>query len=238
MLELEGTQRRFLSDVVRPGDRIVYGKADPPAKGAITRIWVDTVIAVARRIRWPATVKPAPGTSCGSGASVCKQRRFQFRAPTVFGATLGVVRTSDAFKFHLRDADVGGAHCCTENRDPHVIEGAVIPTPAAVLAGATSFVTLAEQSDGKWWPTFVEATDLAPADWTALIAFFDSKVRRNPRSGFISEMDSTLGLKLLAAVVAVSGRGQGMSGTVAVPPLTPSRETMRWSPSTKTFVLP
>lgn len=238
VLELDGTQRRFLSDVVTPGDRIVYGKTEPRATGAIRRIWIDTVLVVARRTRWPATRKQLPGTSCGLVAGVCRQRRFQLRSPVVFGGTLGVTPTSDAFKFHLRDADVGGAHCCTDNHDPHVIEGAAIPTPAAVLAGTTSLVTLAEQSNGEWWPAFVEAADVAPPDWANLVTFFDSKVRGSSHSGFISEMDSALGLKLLAAVVSSSGRGQGMPGTVAVPPLVPVPSTTRWSVSTQAFTPP
>jgi hypothetical protein len=238
VLELSGTQERFLSDVVRPDDRIFYGKTEPPASGEISRIWVDTMVVVRRRIRWPATRKQAASTSCGSGAGACKRRRFQLRAPAAFADTIGVTPTSDLFKFHLRDAEAGGTHCCTANRDPHVIEGAVDPTSSAVRTGATSFVTLAQQCNGEWWPAFVAADDLHPADWVALKTFFEGKVRRNPRSGFISEMDSALGLKLLAAVVASSGRGQGMPGTVAVPPLTPSAATMRWSPSSRTFVEP
>lgn len=129
-------------------------------------------------------------------------------------------------------------HCCTENKDPHVIEGVVNATSEALTSRATSFVPLAEVDDGEWWPAFVEPTDVGSADWADLVAFFDAKVRRNPRSGFISEMEPALALTLVDAIVAVSGRGHGMAGTVAIPSLTPSPGTQRWSPTTRAFSTP
>jgi hypothetical protein len=142
------------------------------------------------------------------------------------------------YRFNLLDADVGGAHCCTGNKDHRIIEGRVQATTEAVATCATSFVPLADRSVDDWCPAFIVPSDVSASDWADFTAFFDATARRNPRSGFISEMNDELALRLCRAIIAVSGRAQRSPGTVAVPPLAPSAGTTRWSPTHQAFVQP
>lgn len=218
-----------LPNVVKSGDVIVYGKYRRAKAKDIDRIWVDTVLVVERVIPWP-TSKRAPG-ACAS--KMCKGRKFVLDSPAQFARGLCGTPGSDAYKFNFSDAEPQGTHCCTNEEAYKVILGSVAPYPRAAAQLLTSFCTLAELDDeGDWWPAFIGPQDADAATWAALTAFLESLVATPaPHGGWISEFPSfELARKLVAAIIARSGTSQGKPGTVALPPLTPVGELMRWDP--------
>jgi len=218
-----------LPNVAASGDVIVYGKFRRTREKKIDRIWVDTVLVVERVVPWHTSAR-APG-ACTS--KMCKGQKFVLDSPAQFAQGLCGAPGSDACKFNLSDAEPQGTHCCTVENAYKMILGSVAPYRRAAAQLATSFCTLAELDDeGDWWPAFIETQDLDAPTWAALTTFLETLVAKPaPRGGWISEFPSLeLARKLVAAIIARSGTSQGKPGTVALPPLTPVGELMRWDP--------
>ena len=96
----------------------------------------------------------------------------------------------------------------------------------------TSFVPLADRAAGVYRVCPVDRGHLRE-DWPALMEFFEKQVFGKtagaPKGGWIAQFDSfALAEALLRKVVERSGGHQGLRGTVAIPPLTPTEGMKRW----------
>lgn len=207
-----------LVDTVAPGDVIIYGKTNPPGGKNIKEVWVDTVLVVDEVATLPvAEAEAAPYTfALASDGSL----------PT---------KGTNAWRYGLSDAEPKAVHETT-NRNPHrIIKGRISEAGNAVERLETSFVPLADRTGGVCRVLAVDKGHLG-AEWPKLLEFIESgvfaKVKGIPRGGWIAQFESfALAETLLAAVVKRSGGHQGMRGTVAIPPLTPT-STKRWNPRT------
>lgn len=224
-----------LSQVVRPGDVVVYGKFEPKGgPGPTERIWVDLVLVVASTLQWPTSTR-ARGERCRNPACD-RPARFTLKDPAAFATRLTGVspgRATAAYELNLQDGESSGAHCCTALGEYRVILGAREATPDALAALRTSFVPLADMTDGSTSPTFVTSNDVADA-WSDLVAFVDGTVRlgnAGPRGGWIAQFPTfDLAKALCMAIVSRSGASQGHAAAVAIPPLQPATLVRRWDP--------
>jgi hypothetical protein len=227
--------RKPLSQIVRPGDVIVYGKFEPKGgAGPTERIWVDLVLVVDSTPQWPTSTR-ARGERCRNPACD-RPAKFTLSDPAAFAARLTGVspgRGTAAYELNLRDGESSGAHCCTALGEYRVILGARDATPDALAALRTSFVPLADEAEGTTSPTFVTSSDLAD-HWSDLVAFVDGTVRlgsAGPRGGWIAQFPTfDLAKALCMAMVSRSGASQGHTAAVAIPPLQPAGPLRRWDP--------
>lgn len=219
-----------LAEAVAPDDVIIYGKSEPASRaslvgGKLERVWVDTVIVVDSVIE----------ASLGPPQDGSKERPFDFASDASFPAS-----TTDAHRFNLSDGKPTGMHATT-GRDPHrIIRGKISHDADAVAALATSFVPLADRTDGIHHVCAVDRGHLG-AQWAGLVHFFEHRVfgaqRGTPRGGWIAQFDSfAVAQALIAGVVKRSGGHQGMRGTVAIPPLALTGTVRRWNPLTHRVV--
>lgn len=222
---VEGTNpRQVLSHAVGAGDIIFYGSLSC-SRGAPRHLHVDTVMVVQQTISWPCLrlgTRVARKLLCNASLAQA------LLGPTASFATL---KKTMAWRYLLSDAGVGRDHETTFLRDHRVIVGAASPTPSALRARATSYVPLGEPHvtsatraamSARWRPVMLNPTS-AKSVWPGLTALV-KKHKGLAGSGQKPSVriSSALADDLYDAVVALSGVGQGFSGAVAVPPVSPA----------------
>lgn len=136
-------------------------------------------------------------------------------------------RTTNAYRFNLRDAGSGGTHQTPRVAEHRVIVGRANEHPEALTRLATSFVPLAlNVAPGEPTVVKLDTKNTDPGLWNELSEFIHRNVNLSDM-GVIAEMPWALAESLCRLVIGLSGRGQTtddgqrLTGYFAIPALEP-----------------
>lgn len=209
--------RGVLSELVEPGDTILYGHLRTQ-NGAPHTLFVDSVLIVADTV-----ILPTERVSSSRFRFVCDHQMMarvldpagESGASTSWDAFL----KTDLWRLNLSDAASGGTHEFTRLEKHRVIVGASAEPSAAGVAlreRRTSFVPLVDDATGR--PSMISADD-SQFLWSALSEWLSYNPRMSWGMKPPSRLPDALGEAMYDAVRAASGRGGPIHGSVALPPV-------------------